>query len=164
MFDKMTFNLMKKRVDPYLAPGEELLSVTAVQAPGMMGKKYFLGGGEVGLAIRGARRDSKARDNEASGADEGSVKLPSVNMHLAITSRRLLIFKFGSGKSANPEYLHLDVPIDEVDSIEVGKKGGFRPVTLTVHGESVELETRLAENTDRLISAFEQTRQLTASV
>ena len=163
MFDKMTFNLMKKRVDPYLAPGEELLSVTAVQAPGMMGKKYFLGG-EVGLAIRGARRDSKARDNGASDPDDGSIKLPSVNMHLAITSRRLLIFKFGSGKSANPEWLHLDVPIDEVDSIEVGKKGGFRPVTLTVRGESIELETRLAENTDRLISAFEQTRQLTASV
>jgi hypothetical protein len=159
MFDKMVFKALKKRVDPYLAPGEELLSVTGVQASGMMGMKYFLGGGEVGLAIRGAMRDSKGRDSEASSADEGGVDLPSLNMHLAITSRRLLIFKFGSGKSANPKDLLMDVPIDEVDSIEVGRKGGMKPVTLTVRGESFELEARLAENTDRLISAFEQTRQ-----
>jgi hypothetical protein len=86
-------------------------------------------------------------------------------MHLAITSRRLLIFKFGMGRSAKPEFLHMDVPIDEVDSIEVGKTSGVtKPVTLTVRGKSIELEARLAEKTDRLISAFEQTRHLTASV
>jgi len=28
MLDKMVFNSWKKRIDPYLEPGEELLSVT----------------------------------------------------------------------------------------------------------------------------------------
>lgn len=163
MFDKAVFNALKKRIDPYLAPGEELLSVTPVQSSGMM-RGYFIAG-EVGLAIKGAMRDRTARETEASGADGGRVKLASANMTLAITSHRLLIFKFGTGRGANPEWLLTDIPIGEVDSIEVGSSKGklTRPVMLIVGGESFELEARKAVNTDTLTSTFEQAKSARAA-
>jgi len=156
--DKMVFNSFKKRIDPYLAPGEELLSVTPVQGAGMM-KGYFLAG-EVGVAIKGARRDKAARESEASGANEGGVTLASTNMTLAITSRRLLIFKFGKGRGANPKYLLTDLPIGEVDSIQVGSSSGklTKPVTLTVGGEVFQLEARKAVNGATLTSSFDQAK------
>jgi hypothetical protein len=159
MFDKRLFNSYKKRIDPFLAPGEELLSATPVEASGVM-KGYFYTGGELGVAIKGAMRDRKAREAETSGGDEGAVKLASANMTLATTSRRLLIFKFGTGKGANPKWLLTDVPIGDVDSIEVGPSTGIspKPVTLIVRGQSFELEARKAINTDKLTSTFQQAK------
>lgn len=34
MFDNAIYNSLKKRVDPYLEPGEDLLSVTMTEAEG----------------------------------------------------------------------------------------------------------------------------------
>lgn len=155
MFENATFKAYKKRIDPYLRPGEELLSATPVQAAGMM--RGYLVGGEVGVLIRGAKRD---RAVAGGGTREGGVEIPSQGI-LAITSDRLLIFKFGTGRSANPEFLWTNVPIGAVDSIDVGQARvalGPKPLTLTVHGESFALEVRSAIKTNSLISALEQAK------
>lgn len=160
MFDKTIYNSLKKRVDPYLEPGEELLNVTMVEASGAM--HGYLVGGEIGVSLRGAARDRKRSDADASNGTDSGVNLASANMTLAVTSRRLLIFKFGSGRSANPKDLLTNVPIGEVDSIEVGgSRLATKPLRLTVRGQSFELEVRRAVNTDILISAFEQARSST---
>jgi hypothetical protein len=163
MFDNAIYNSLKKRVDPYLEPGEDLLSVTMTEAAGMM--RGYLVGGEVGLTVKGALRDHNRSEPETGDANESAVKLASANMTLAITSHRLLIFKFGKGRSANPKDLLADVPIGEVDSIDVGDvRVATRPVTIKVHGVPIELEVRRAVNTDLLINALAQAKSGTRPV
>jgi hypothetical protein len=147
---------MRKSVGPHLQPGEDLLNVTIVQGKGMM--RALVGGGVVGVAAVGALRDRKAR-NDAEGDSEssGGVELSS-KMGLAITSQRLLIFKAGGAVTVKAKELLSDVPIGEVDSIEVGKGALTKPVTVTVRGESFQVEAPKAANTGKLVSAFEQAK------
>jgi hypothetical protein len=146
MFDKA----MKKSVEPYLEPGEELLNVVIVQGKGMT--KALLAGGAIGASVIGARRDRKA--GESAG---GGVELAS-KMGIAITARRLLIFKAGGAMTLSAKELLSAVPIADVDSIEVGKAVMTKPVTITVRGESFQVEAPKAVNTKDFVSAFEQAK------
>lgn len=152
MFDNTYLKAMRKRIAPYLQPGEELLSAIPVERAGMM-KGYALGG-ELGVLVRGA-----ARDHSAPGPDPGGVNLASANMTLAVTSRRLLIFKFGSGRGPRPEFLLTSVPVGDVDSIQLAEvRLASRPFTLTVRGTAYELEARRAINTGLMTAALEQAK------
>ena len=147
---------MKKSIEPYLEPGEELLNATIVQGKGMT--KVLLAGGVAGQVVMGAVRDRKARGGDAGdGAHDGGVELSS-KMGIAITPRRLLIFKAGGSMSLKAKELLTDVPIAEVDSIVVGKGALNKPVTLTVRGEPFQVEAPRAVNTDKLVEAFEQAK------
>ena len=53
MFDKA----MRKSIETYMQPGEELLEVAIVQGKGMT--KFLAMGGAAGQAIAGARRDRR---------------------------------------------------------------------------------------------------------
>jgi hypothetical protein len=153
MFDKA----MKKSVEPYLEPGEELLNLTIVQGKGMT--RALVGGGVAGQAIVGAMRDRKAKAAEAEGgADPDAIKLAN-KMGLALTSRRLLAFKAGGAMALKAQELLSDVPISDVDSIEVGKGAITKPVTVTVRGESFQVEAPKVANMDKLVAAYEQARQ-----
>jgi hypothetical protein len=156
MFDKA----MKKSVGPYLQPGEELLNVTLVQGKGMM--KTMIAGGAIGAAAVGAMRDRK-RAKEDDGGDGSGVELSS-KMGLAITPRRLLIFKAGGAMTLTAKELLSDIPIADVDSIEVGKGAITKPVTLTVRGEAFRVEAAKAVNTDKLVAAFAQAKAGSAAV
>jgi len=160
----MVFNSMKKRIAPYLEPGEELLSVTSpLIAQGMT--HGFLLGGNIGLQMKAASRDRAQAAVQAGPADVSEVNLKSANMTLAITSRRLLIFKFGHGSSPKPEFLLSSIPINEVESIIVGHMSGLtRPVTLNVHGRSFDLEAGRVVNTKTLVSAFAQVKSGTPGI
>jgi hypothetical protein len=148
MFDKA----MRKSIESYLEPGEDLLSVTIVQGKGMTGALALTGA--AGAAVIGARRDRKAAEAGDSG---GGVQLAS-KMGLAITPRRLLIFKAGGAVTLKAKELITDVPIGEVDSIEVGKSALTKPVTITVRGESFQVEAPKVSNTDDLVKAFQQAK------
>jgi len=158
MLEEMVFKSMKKRIDPYLEPGEEFLSVTTpLEAVGSM--HGYLFGGEIGFQIKAASRDRAQAKAQAGTENEGNVKVATANMTLAITSRRLLIFKFGNGRSPKPEFLLTSIPIGEVESIIVGHSSGLtRPVTLNIHGRSYDLEVRRAVDTTTLVSAFSQVK------
>jgi hypothetical protein len=141
MFEKA----MEKSVRPFLQPGEELLNVTLVQGKGIA--KAMLAGGVVGAMAVGAHRDRKAR--EAG----GDVQLSS-KMGLALTDRRLLLFKAGGAVTLKARELLTEVPVADVDDIEVGKGVVTKPVTLTIRGETFAVETPRAANTDKLVAAF----------
>jgi hypothetical protein len=147
MFDKA----MKKSVEPFLDPGEELLNVTIVQGKGMM--KMLAAGGALGQAAIGAPRDRKAR-----AADDAAEIQLSSKMGLAITPRRLMIFKAGGAMTLKAKEMLSDVAIDEVDSLEVGKAALSKPITITVRGEAFHMEAPKAVNTDRLVRAFEEAK------
>jgi hypothetical protein len=141
MFEKA----MEKSVRPYLQPGEELLNVTLVQGKGLA--KVFMAGGIVGAMAVGARRDRKAAEAE------GDVQLAS-KMGLALTDRRLLLFKAGGAMTLKAQGLLTEVPVADVDHIEVGKGVVTKPLTLTIRGEAFQVETPRAANTDKLVAAF----------
>jgi len=141
VLEKMVFKSMKKRIDPYLEAGEELLSVTTpLETAGSM--HGYLLGGELGFQIKAASRDRAQAAAQVGTENEGGVKVATANMTLAITSLRLLLFKFGNGRSPKPEFLLTSIPIGEVESIIVGNSSGVtRPVTLNIHGKSYDLVT-----------------------
>ena len=111
MFDKA----MKKSIEPYMEPGEELLNVTIVQGKGMT--KALLAGGAIGQAVVGAKTDKRFQAEEKA---EGAIELSS-KMGIGITSQRLLLFKAGGAMTLSAKELLSAVPIADVDSIEVGK-------------------------------------------
>src|SRR5689334_1856253 len=141
MFEKA----MEKSVRPYLQPGEELLNVTLVQGKGLA--KVFMAGGIVGAMAVGARRDRKAA--EAG----GDVQLSS-KMGLALTDRRLLLFKAAGAMTLKAQELLTEVPVADLDDVEVGKGVVTKPLPLPIRGETFQVETPRAANTDKLLEAF----------
>jgi hypothetical protein len=150
MFDKA----MTKSIQGYLEPGEELLNATIVQGKGLA--KFAIAGGVVGAMAVAAHRDRKSAAAAAEAPDD-SVQLAS-KMGIGITTRRLLLFKAGGAMTLSAKELLTAVPIGDVDSIEVGKGVVTKPITLTVRGESFQVEAPRAANTDKLVSAFQQAK------
>src|SRR3954451_21331071 len=145
MFDKA----MKKSIESYLEADEEPLSVLIVQGKGMT--KAALAGGVVGQAIAGSRKDKNAT------ASEAGVQLAS-KMGIAVTNRRLLIFKAGGAMTLKAQELITTVPIADVDSIEVGKGMVTKPITVTVRGEAHVVEAPKAAKTSEFTAAFAQAK------
>jgi hypothetical protein len=146
MFDKA----MTKSIQAYLQPGEELLNATIVQGKGL--GKMALAGGVVGAMAVAAHRDRKATD-----ADDDGVKLSS-KMGIGVTTRRLLLFKAGGAMTLSAKELLTEVPIADVDAIEAGKGVVTKPITLTIRGETFQVEAPRAVNTDKLVDAFTQAK------
>lgn len=149
MFDKA----MTKSIQAYLQPGEELLNATIVQGKGLA--KVAIAGGVVGAMAVAAQRDRKAK--AAGDAPDGAVQLSS-KMGIGVTTRRLLLFKAGGAVTLSAKELLTAVPITDVDSIEAGKAIVTKPITLTIRGESFQVEAARAVNTDKLVAAFTQAK------
>jgi len=147
MFDKA----MKKSIEPYMDSGEELLNVMIVQGKGMT--KALATGGAIGAAAVGALRDRKGKAEPAAGPIELAAK-----MGLAITSRRLLVFKAGGAMTLSAKEMLSAVALGDVDAIEVGKGVLTKPVTLTVRGESFQVEAPKAANTKEFVAAYERAK------
>jgi hypothetical protein len=108
---------IRKSIPPYLKQGEEVLNVTFVQAKGI-GAEMMRGSvatsAQAGFFIRSQQRDAEAA------ASEDELK-PSTRMGLAITSQRFLVFMLGGMLTLKAKKLLAEVPIADVESIEVGK-------------------------------------------
>jgi hypothetical protein len=144
MFEKA----MIKSVGAYLQPGEELLNATIVQGKGL-GKVALAGGVFASMAV------ANSRDKKGHG--DGDVKLSS-KMGIAITTRRLLIFKAGGSMTLSAKELLTEIPIADVDSIEIGRGVVTKPITVRVRGQEFQLEAPRAAKTDQLLSAFAQAK------
>ena len=79
-------------------------------------------------------------------------------MGLAITSRRLLVFKADGSMTLSAKELLSAVPLADVDSVEVGKGMLTKPITLTVRGEAFQVEAPKAANTKEFVAAYERAR------
>ena len=143
---------MRKSMEEYLRPGEELLHVAIVQAKGMIG--MAVAGGALGQAAMGKRRDRQSAEQAEAG---GGLRTAS-KMGLAITSDRLLLARAGGAMTLKAKELLSEVPIAEVDSLEVGKGTIGKPLTITLRGESTELVLPKASSTDKLVNAFQQAK------
>jgi hypothetical protein len=149
--DAVLDKAFRKSVEPYLEPGEELLSLTLVQGKGTM--KAIIGGGAIGAAAVGAIKDRKGREAAA----EGGIPLSS-KMGLALTPRRLLIFKGGGAVLLKAKELLTEFPIGEVESIALGKGAITKPILITAGGQSFQVEAPKAANTDKLMEAFRRAK------
>jgi hypothetical protein len=151
MFDKA----MRKSIEPYLEPGEEVLALVLGQSKGA-GKAMVLGGA-VGAAAHAMR-------NRGAGGDDGGapvVRLAS-RMGVAVTSKRLLIFKGGGQLSMKAKELLTELPVSSVDRIEVGKGMVSTPITVVVGDESFTFEAPRAQPSADLPRALEQARGVSA--
>ena len=79
-------------------------------------------------------------------------------MGLAITSQRLLVFKAGGAMTLSAKEMLSAVPLGDVDSVEVGKGMLTKPITLTVRGETFQVEAPKAANTKEFVAAYEQAK------
>jgi hypothetical protein len=152
MFDKA----MRKSIESHLEPGEELLEMMIVQGKGMT--RALVAGGVIGASAIGALRDRKARD-----AERGEVELAN-KMGLAITSRRVLIFKAGGAVTLKATELLTDLRVGEVESLVAGKGAITKPLTMTVHGEEYRMEAPRAANTDKLVKALAEAKSRSAAL
>jgi hypothetical protein len=154
VFDKA----LRRSVEDHLDEGEELLSLTTVQGKGMT--RWLLAGGVAGQTAAGAVRN---RRDGATGSADGGVALAS-KMALAITPRRLLLFKAGGAVTVKAQELLTDIPIGEVDAVACGKAAMSKPLVITVHGDAIEVEAPKAVNTKKVVEAFEQAKAGAAAV
>jgi hypothetical protein len=150
VFDKA----MKKSIQSYLEPDEQLLHVAIVQGKGMT--RWLVAGGAVGQAAAGALRDRKAR--EGAPEEDGSGVALASKMGIAITQRRLLIFKAGGAVTLSAKELLSAIPIEDVDSMTLGKAALSKPVIITVRGEPFTVEAPRAFNVNKMVEAFEQAK------
>jgi hypothetical protein len=150
MFEKA----MIKSVGAYLQPGEELLNATIVQGKGL-GKVALAGGVFASMAV------ANKRDKNGHG-DGGEMKLSS-KMGIAITTRRLLIFKAGGSMTLSAKELLSEVPIADVDTIEIGRGVVSKPITLRIRGQEVLMEAPRAAKTDLLVNALRQAKTAPAA-
>ncbi len=79
-------------------------------------------------------------------------------MGLAITSRRLLVFKAGGSITLSAKELLSAVALAEVDSVEVGKGMLTKPITLTVRGQAFQVEAPKAANVKEFVAVYESAK------
>ena len=118
----------------------------------------MMAGGVLAQAAYGAVKDRKAR-NEAVISDD--VKLAS-KMAIAVTSRRLLVFRAGGAWTLSAEELLTEVPIERVDAIEVGGGMLTKKVTVTVDGQAYPLEAPRFGKPAKLAEALAEAKARTA--
>lgn len=153
MFDKS----MRKSIAPHLQPGEEPLAVVFGQGKGASKALFTSAVGGVASGISGQsshEREHGAATDAAAGVD---VKLDK-KMVLVITPQRMLIFKAGGAMTIKAQELISEIPISDVDSIEVGKATLTKPVTLTIRGATFMIETAKAQPAEDLPKALAQAK------
>jgi hypothetical protein len=141
---------LEEGAQSYLNHGERTEVIQPVRNKGSLDAAAM--GGAIG-AITGARGSRTERE---AAADAG-VQLGSF-MALAITGRRLLLFSVGG--VAKVTGLLSQVPLEEVDSIEVSKVmlGARKRIAISTRGGSFVLETPGRQKAEELARAFESAR------
>ncbi len=153
MFDKS----MRKSIQPHLHAGEEPLAVVFGQGKGASGAMFASAVAGDATAASARSEHEKAHGAAAEAAGAVDVKLEK-KMVLVITPSRMLIFKAGGAMTVKAQELISEVPIADVDAIEVGKSTLTKPVTLTVRGASFTIETPKAQPAEDLPKALAQAK------
>lgn len=126
---------IKEQAQSYLQPGEQILAALIARARGATQASM---GNIAGNVIGGRKVVENRRAAEGAG-----LKLTSP-MALVMTDQRLLVLKIspiiGMGKGGDVKELVSDVPVADVDSIEIKRLLVGKVVTVTVRGTPVKLE------------------------
>ena len=152
---------LRKSIEPYLEPGEEPLTLIFAQAKGTGAAMFSRAvmGNATAMSAESRSQQQHAAASEAAGSVD--VKLDK-KMAVAITSRRLLIFKAGGAMTVKAQQLLTANPVADVDAIEIGKATLTKPITITVRGASFTIETPKAAPADDLRKALAQAKGMAA--
>jgi hypothetical protein len=153
MFDKA----LRKSVQPFLDGTEQLLGAVMAQNAGANAAAMV-------YALRGPLATVKAYDradrrhaDAVDAADSAGVKVDR-RMVIAVTSRRLLIFRMGGAFTPKAKELLGEAPIGDVEGIDVEPAGLAKTVTLRVRGTAIGIETARGQPAEDLPRALELAR------
>jgi hypothetical protein len=132
----------------YLAPGETVLATMSAAVKGRS-QSY------AGNMMIGTSQQNRSR----TAAEAAGVTLPFGTIGVVITQRRLLLFELGVG--AKIKQLVSEVPIGDVDSIQVKRFGLAGTTSIFIRGQQVRLEGRVGPGRE-LIAGLATARQMLA--
>jgi hypothetical protein len=145
---------IKDGAEPFLEPGEEILSAV-IAAP----RGYT-------QSVAGSMNLGSAQQGRAAGAAERVDLRLEAPMALALTQRRLLTLNVGTpiglGIGGKVKKLLSAVPIEDVDSIVVKRLALGYTIMLTVRGAGIKLEANAASGARGLAETFDRTRAVRA--
>ena len=144
---------IKEQARPYLEAGEHALAALMARP---RGATVARAGGLGPAAIGGLATARQARAAEAAG-----LKLASP-MGLVLTSRRLLVLRISSpiamGKGGDVKEFVSEVPLADVESIEIGRLLAGKVVTVAVRGASFKLEVGAGSDARGFCEEFERAK------
>jgi hypothetical protein len=151
---------IKEGAAPLLDDGEEVLAAVVARPRGWTQSNASAGGGFVPGMVGGALGGKKQKQQVES-AESVGFELASP-MALAVTQRRLVVFKIGSpiglGIGGDVKELVSSAPLDEVDSVEVKRLAVGKTMTVTVRGTPFVLEVGAGANAGGVAEAFESAK------
>ena len=146
-----------KSVEPFLMRSEQLLGAVMAQNAGANAAAMT-------YALRGPLATVKAHDradrrhaDAAEAAADAGVKVDR-RMIIAVTTRRLLIFRMGGAFTPRVKELLGEAPIADVEGIDVEPAGLSKTVTLRVRGTAIGIETARGQPAEDLARALQATR------
>lgn len=144
---------IKEQTRTYLQPGEQILAALIARA---RGATMASAGNVAGNVIGGRKVVQQRRAAEGAG-----LKLTSP-MALAMTDQRLLVLKISPviamGKGGDVKELVSEVPVADIDSIEIKRLLVGKVVTVTVRGTPVKLEVGATADAKGMADGFARTK------
>ena len=139
---------IRNSVQPFLMRSERLLGAVMAQNAGA-------NAAAIAYALRGPL--ATARADAAAAARDAGVRVER-RMVIAVTSRRLLIFRMAGAFTPKVKALLGEAPIGEVEGIDVVPAGLAKAVTLRVRGTAIGIETARGQPAEDLARALHATR------
>ncbi len=127
---------IQKTVQPHLHDGEALLAAVLAQATGASTQLLAHALSATGVALRADRATFDAHARATATAEAAGVELDR-RMVVAVTGRRLLIFKAGG-------------------AFTVETRGLVKPVTVHSGGAAITFETARGQRAEALVEALER--------
>ena len=146
--------LVREGASGMLDGDEEVLAAIVAQARGTTAART--GGGNIGAQMVGNIWAGKSK----KGAVATGLEL-TTPMALAVSQKRLLVFKLetgGLGKPKGVKELHSSVPIEDVQSISVGRLLVGKTMKIGVNGGEVKLEVGPGQDVKGLTEQFERVK------
>ena len=137
-------------VQPFLMRSEQLLGAVTAQNAGA-------NAAAIAYALRGPLATVEAYDR-ADRRHAGAALEVDRRMIIAVTSRRLLIFRMAGAFKPKVKALLGEAPIGEVEGIDVTPAGLAKAVTLRVRGSAIGIETARGQPAEDLARALHATR------
>ena len=144
---------ISKSMRPYLDGSEQLLGAVMAQNAGANAAMMV-------SALRGPLATGKAHDHAdrrhsdaLDAAGEAGMAVDR-RMVIAVTSRRLLVFRMGGAFTPKVRELLGEAPIGDVEGIDVEPAGLSKAVTLRVRGAAIGVETARGQPAEELPRAL----------
>jgi hypothetical protein len=145
---------IKDGAQPFLEEGEEILAALIARPRGWTQASA----GSAGPGMLASELGLRKKKQQEDAGEQAGLQLASP-MALAITPRRLLVFKtsspIGMGVGGEIQELVSEAPLSDVDSIELKRLLVGKIVKLRVRGTEIKLEVNAAANAKGLVEAFE---------